>query len=68
MGMRKYRKIILFLSKQNQKKESDGKLFCIGELLQEINWWEYIGSVVTVFIIGAFRMDKIQSKIQICRF
>lgn len=27
---------------------------CIGKLLQEINWWAYIGSVVTVFIIGAF--------------
>ena len=41
---------------------------CIGEILKDFNWWAYIGSVVTVFIIGAFRMDKIQSKIQICRF
>lgn len=26
---------------------------CISEILKDFNWWAYIGSVVTVFIIGA---------------
>ena len=51
--MRKYRKNMLFLSKQNLKRNVMENSICIGEILKDFNWWAYIGSVVTVFIIGA---------------